>query len=216
MNKTEEILNKTASDEKMPETEQAVQLPAGDAKTVPLTAEEQNEKKRMPTFVVIILLTLALAFVAAAVYYGPKIIKNGLIQPVQEKKFTLSGLTFTLTDEFETYTENDDTASSEYATLTVFSEDFSLIEGLDEMPLGQYLELLRDANGHSESEIKTLCGIDYYSFEKAGDDGALYYFVFTIKGENCYYTGQFCCLKENADEEMIKRFASWAAGAKEQ
>lgn len=179
-------------------------------------AKKATGRKKLPTAVVIILLVIALAFVGAAVYYGPEIIRKGIAQPVSEKEFTLAGLQFTLTDEFEIYTENEHIALSEFATLTVYNEKFSLLEGLEDMTLRQYLELVRDVNVNEASVIfKADNGIEYYTFKTESNGYKFYYFVFVVKGKDCFYTAQFCCNASDANDKMVRRFIDWAATAKE-
>jgi len=182
---------------------------------IEMTAAPQ---KRISTVWVVLLCIAAAAFSFFAVYVGRRLVQKGTESLVEDKTFSLSGISITLTNEFEIFKESENTASSRDISLTVFAEPFSISDGLEDMSDEDYLTLVRDLNGHYGSEILTASNaVRYFTFTLDTDGEAeasvgLFNVVCIVRGRNCFYTCQF----SSSDPDKLGTIIRYAATAKEE
>ncbi len=131
---------------------------------------------------------------------------------VKEKEFTHSGLTITLTEAFTEASYEGYTVCYDSANVAVFviKENFSLLEGLEDYTLKQYAELVHNANSSRNpaaiTEVEGLTTFEY-SFLNTDEDQTYQYFTTMFKGDDAFWTIQFCCKADKFSEykaDMIK------------
>lgn len=127
---------------------------------------------------------------------------------VEPKTFTDSGMTITLTNEFEREQSEQFTVCYDSNKVAVFAlkEPFSLVESFQDYTLKEYGELVLRNNG-SSSKLKTVD--ELYMFEYDDTKGKYTYFAFVYKADDAFWLVQFATLTELADEYEAK-VIEWA------
>ncbi len=127
---------------------------------------------------------------------------------VEPKTFTDSGMTITLTNEFERKQSEQFTVCYDSNKVAVFAlkEPFSLVDGFKNYTLKEYGELVLRNNG-SSSKLKTVD--ELYMFEYDDTKGKYTYFAFVYKADDAFWLVQFATLTELADEYEAK-VIEWA------
>ena len=128
--------------------------------------------------------------------------------------FSADGLEITLTeafwvnDEMEGFTTCFD---SRNVAVFVIKEEYSLLDGLEDMTLREYAELVLQNNGFNY-ELKTRGELLYFEYtfldEKSGDTYC--YIDFVYKGDDAFWFLQFAFDVKDSDEYREKVF-EWAA-----
>ena len=133
---------------------------------------------------------------------------------VAPKDFKVSGMTITLTNQFQKATSEGYTACYETDDVAVFilKETFTLQEGLEDVSLEKYAELVRDSN---ESKATTtlyqqgdLTCMEY-SFFSEEHDQTYSYFTTMYKSSDAFWLIQFACREEFYDTYK-NDFVEWA------
>lgn len=123
----------------------------------------------------------------------------------KEKTFTNSGLTITLTDDFSEASYEGYTVCYDSTKVAVFviKEEFSLLEGLKDYTLQKYAELVHTANSSklpgNITMVEGLTAFEYTYFN-TDDDTTYKYFTTMFKGDDAFWTVQFCCASEKYEE----------------
>ena len=123
---------------------------------------------------------------------------------VAPKDFKVSGMTITLTNQFQKATSEGYTACYETDDVAVFilKETFSLQEGLEDLSLDTYAELVRDSSASKASTtIFKQNGLTCmeYSFFSEEHDQTYSYFITVYKSSDAFWLVQFACRKESYD-----------------
>ena len=128
---------------------------------------------------------------------------------VEPKTFTDSGMSITLTNEFEREQSEKFTVCYDSNKVVVFAlkEPFSLVDGFKNYTLKEYGELVLRNNGYSSSKLKTVD--DLYMFEYEDAKGEYKYYSFVYKSDDAFWLFQFATLIELADEYEAKMI-EWA------
>lgn len=137
----------------------------------------------------------------------------GRTRIVEEKDFSVEGMTITLNEEFSRTNYEGFTQCFESKAVAVFTlkEAFSLMPGLEDYTLQDYADLVISANGMSSAELKEEQGILYFAYVTQGGDGEDYYYVATLhKGSDAFWLIQFATPASN-QEKLHDRFIDWAA-----
>ena len=130
----------------------------------------------------------------------------------KEKEFTKEGLTITLTQSFKEASFEGYTVVYDSTKVAVFviKESFSLLAGFENYTLKQYADLVHNANSSRNpgavTEVEGLTTFEY-SFLNTDEDQTYKYFTTVFKGDDAFWTIQFCCKAENYNEykaDMIK------------
>lgn len=140
------------------------------------------------------------------------IIGLGRSRIVDEKDFSVEGMTITLNDEFQRQSYEGFTQCFESKAVAVLTlkEAFSLMPGLEDYTLQDYAELVISTNGVT-SELKEEQGVLYFAYVTQGGDGEDYYYVTTLhKGTDAFWLIQFTTPASN-QEKLHDRFIDWAA-----
>lgn len=132
----------------------------------------------------------------------------------KEKVFSKSGLEITLTTDFTETTVSGYTVcyDSSHAAVFALKEDFSLLEGSEDMTLNEYAELVQKANSsRSPSAISTKNGIPYfeYTFFNESENVTYRYYTTVFKGSNAFWMVQFACA-DSTYEAQKDNFLTWA------
>ena len=128
---------------------------------------------------------------------------------VEPKTFTDSGMTITLTNEFEREQSEQFTVCYDSNKVVVFAlkEPFSLVDGFKDYTLKEYGELVLRNNGFSSSKLKTVD--ELYMFDYKDAKGKYTYFSFVYKADDAFWLVQFATSTELADEYEAKMI-EWA------
>ena len=140
----------------------------------------------------------------------------GRTRIVEEKDFSVEGMTITLNEEFSRTNYEGFTQCFESKAVAVFTlkEAFSLMPGLEDYTLRDYADLVVSANGMSSAELKEEQGILYFAYVTQGGDGEDYYYVATLhKGSDAFWLIQFATPASN-QEKLHDRCIDWAATVK--
>ncbi|MBE6552652.1 MAG: hypothetical protein E7665_11080 [Ruminococcaceae bacterium] len=130
------------------------------------------------------------------------------------KAFSAEGMTITLTDSFSEGDFDGFTAvygSRDVVVLTL-REGFELMEGLEDYTLDQYLDLVLQANGLSEENVKRTEGLTsfVYDFTNPETNENFRYFSYVYKADDAFWTIQFAVLSDKADEHE-QQIIQWAS-----
>lgn len=130
------------------------------------------------------------------------------------KEFSSDGLTVTLTDEFKKNTVGGYTVCYATSDVAVFAlkEPFSLLEGLDELSLDDYAQLVLNANASKgATEISKKDGLTSmeYDFLNEAEDQLYSYYCAMFKSGDAFWLVQFACKAEDYDEHRAT-FVNWA------
>lgn len=134
------------------------------------------------------------------------------------KEFSSNGLTVTLTDAFVEKSYAGYTACYESADVGVFAlrEAFSLQEGLGDLTVEEYAELVRTANAsRNPSQVKKENGLTVieYSFLNEQENQTYKYYTVAFKTDDAFWLVQFA--SKAADYDAKKPlFADWAKSVK--
>lgn len=131
----------------------------------------------------------------------------------EEKTFSSSGMSITLTDEFiETNIENY-TVAYDSRDIAVFAlkEDFSSFDGFENYTVEQYGELVIKNNGLDMSQLKTDGDLTFfkYDFSNPETNDTYQYFSYLYKADDSFWLIQFATLDENA-EKYAPQIYEWA------
>lgn len=132
----------------------------------------------------------------------------------KEKVFSKNGLEITLTTDFTENTMEGYTVcyDSSHAAIFALKEDFSLMEGLEDMTLNEYGELARESNSsRSPSSLSTADGITYfeYSFFNESENVTYRYYTTVHKGSDAFWMVQFVC-PDSTYATQKPNFVTWA------
>ncbi|MBE6672642.1 MAG: hypothetical protein E7599_03865 [Ruminococcaceae bacterium] len=122
------------------------------------------------------------------------------------KDFTTDDFTITLTDEYKEAdpTEWEDKFAyvfeSDYAYVTFIRDDFSLMAGLENYTIEQYVDMVAWGNDQSTWELKTQNGMDYYDYKEKIDGEEYMYLVTFHKDKDCFWLVQYMTYEENYKE----------------
>lgn len=131
-----------------------------------------------------------------------------------EKTFSKDGMSITLTDAFKEADVDGYTVCYDSKNVAVFilKEEFSLLEGAENLKLDEYIELLRQSNSDKNAgEAVTSDGLTYfeYTFLNEEENVTYKYFTTAIKSEDAFWMVQFSA-KEDSYDEQKANFITWA------
>jgi len=135
------------------------------------------------------------------------------ISPPEEKTFTKSGMSITLTDDFyeKEYVSFTSAYESEKIAVFTLKEEFTLFGGAN-YSLKEYAELVTQANMLSAT-VKTKDDLTYFAYDKEVNGKDFHYTAFVYKGSDAYWLIQFACVKDQA-EKLEKDIFAYAASVK--
>ncbi len=143
---------------------------------------------------------------------------GGKVYDAKEKVFKKDNFEITLTERFKESEAEGFTIAYESKDVVVaaLNEKFTLLEGLGDMGIKAYAELVRTQNILKSPSEVTVDG-DIASFEhtyKDNDEGVTYkYYSVMIKGEDGFWLVQFVCNTEKYEEHK-PYFVEWAKSIK--
>ena len=131
----------------------------------------------------------------------------------EEKSFSSNGMTITLTDEFvETDSENHTAAfTSKKVSVLALKEEFASFEGFGNYTLGQYADLVINANKFEGTQWKTLDGLVWFEYDYTNPEtNATYkHYAYEYKSDDAFWLIVFVVHTENA-EEYAQHISDWA------
>ena len=130
----------------------------------------------------------------------------------KDKKFSISGMSITLTDEFfeKDYISLTAYYESRDAIVTVLKEDYASIGGISTWTVGEYADAVIAANNLSGAVVSFSDGYASFTYEKEVSGKNFIYFATCHKGGGAYWLVQFATLLESK-EEFIPKFKNWAS-----
>ena len=128
-----------------------------------------------------------------------------ILEPA-EKSFTKSGMSITLTEEFNEKEHVSYTAVYESTEVAVYTlkEEKSLFGGVN-YTLEQYTDLVIQANG-LDIDAKEKDGLTYFEYEKEVNGKNFHYVAFTFEAEDAYWLVQFACTQDQTSEHEADIF----------
>ena len=134
------------------------------------------------------------------------------------KNFSADGLTITLTGDFwesnissifnSVYDSND---------IAVFTlkEQFTLLEGLEDYTVDNYIDLMVKNSDITSIEKKSKDGLTWfeYTYENTSTEEVYRYFIYVYKTDDAFWSVQFALLDEKADAYRNEIF-NWAKSVK--
>lgn len=175
------------------------------------------QPQKMSTVWVVILCIIGVVLLSAVTVAGIDRVRSDMEPKIAQKDFAINGLGVTLDDRFGVYNGQENVVMSDEYIYTASRVDFSLLadEGASETE-HSYLDSCRGLNHVAASEIRTAeNGVEYFTFTDTLEGQKYHYFVFVVKGEDCFYIGQFFCENEINPDTRDAQFAVWAATARE-
>ena len=170
---------------------------------------KRNTRKMSVVFILSIIVGIIIGY-----FLTTELIFNKNASP---KTFSDSGMSITLTKEFEEFDVDNFTVSYASKDVAVFAlkEDFSLVPGLENYDLMDYVNAVLRVNNLSDDNVKTIAEYVCIVYDRANDDTneEYRYFVFAYKADDAFWLVQFAVQSENADryEDQI---AEWAGSMK--
>ena len=89
--------------------------------------------------------------------------------------------------------------NSSVCGVMVLKEPFSLEEGLQDMPLVEYVEGVIQNNGHDAHPLET-DGLIYYRYSREYSGQPVSGWSYSFKGSDAFYVFQFVCLASDAEK----------------
>ena len=160
---------------------------------------------------------IGLAVLIAAILIGLLagfLFGRGLLNKApKEKTFSSNGMTITLTDAFREISAEPFTVAfdSQKAAVFALKEPFTLAEGIDELTLEEYTDLIIQANGLTDVEKKTADGQPCleYDFTNTDTNQTFHYYIYPYKTGDAFWTVQFAALKGSGEIDP-QQIAQWA------
>lgn len=168
-----------------------------------------NRKKNSKRGIII-----TVAAIAVGIVLGLLIALLPLLKEASPKTFSKSGMSITLTDDFEEESMDGFTACYDSNDVAVFAlkEGFDLMDGFDLLTLNEYAEMVINTNSVS-CEVKSVDTLTYFDYTSTPSDTEYYYFVVLYKAEDAFWIVQFVTPEKNADEYKDS-FIDWAKTVK--
>ena len=174
------------------------------------SAALNNRKKGFRIGIVVLISSIILGSVAGYTATNNYFDNN---EP-KSKEFSDSGMTITLTDEFEKTEIANFTAAYASDDVIIFAlkEDFTLAEGLEELSLEEYAEIVMEANAIDSASIKNDGGITYfdYVFYNTETKQTFKYYTYVFKTHDSFWVVQFATF-EDSHEKYESQIKDWAA-----
>jgi len=130
------------------------------------------------------------------------------------RTFYADGIQITLTEAFSEVDMEGFHVCYGSADQAVFvtREGFDTAEGMVDLTVEEYGQMVLDSNGFDDSfELMKIDGLTFFDYVTTNEDNKDWYYLTSIyKDIDAFWLVQFTCLEEKADEEMINRFIRWA------
>ncbi|MBR5136811.1 MAG: hypothetical protein IKV30_02155 [Clostridia bacterium] len=162
---------------------------------------------------------IAVLIIAAIVGFGAGFIAtSGLFDDLfsktaYPKTFTSNGLTITLTEAFDEVEMSSYNVvfDSKHVAVFALEEEFSLMAGLEDYTVRQYLELVIQANNQGNISVKYEDGLYSYVYDATNPQtkDTYTYFVYGFKSDDSFWSVQFAVLADEA-EEFEEQIIEWA------
>ena len=173
---------------------------------------ETKKKSRKKTIITLILVIICTAIGALFGRQLVRLIFNR--HSTTEKTFSSGGLTITLTEDFseDSYVSKTAAFTSKDVMVIGLREPFALMQGLEDLTVDQYAEMVLKANGRSVDELQSFNGIPGFEYDWTNEDVKqdYHYRTYTYKADDAFWTIQFIMLKKDAEEYQDK-IDTWAA-----
>lgn len=129
----------------------------------------------------------------------------------EDKVFTNSGMTITLTDEFMKVDQEgfEICYGSPDVAVLISRDKFSDLLGLEEFTLQDYGELVIENFEIEGGEVTDVNGLTAFEYEAETEDGTYYYFVTIHKSDDSFWLVQFATLSSKIDG-YVEDFLKWA------
>ena len=150
---------------------------------------------------------------AAALIIGA--VQDSKVSVGNDRMFVVDDMTITLTTDFvEADAQGYARAmNSQFVTILVLQEEFTLLEGLADYTLEQYGELVLGNNTNTDNEgLQVENGVTYFEYDKVNrEDGKTYRYIVTMyKGTDAFWLIQYV-LHENDVNKYKPYIFDWAA-----
>lgn len=128
----------------------------------------------------------------------------------QEKTFTKSGMSITLTDKFYEKDVVNYTATygSTDVAIMALKEEFSLLEGLENLSLEDYAQLVIE-NNKKDISVEKKDGLTYFLYEAEANGKTYSYFSCVYKGTDAFWLIQFSTVADQY-EKKSDQLITWA------
>jgi hypothetical protein len=167
-----------------------------------------NRKKSNGKGILILIASILVGLVLGS-FLGKSLASGGSTHPW---KFSVEGMTITLTDDFKAADYQGFTQCYESRSVAVctLKEEFTLMPGLEDYTLDDYAQLVCQTNQVDPAELETNRGVVYFDYVTQGNDGRDYYYMVTMhKGNDAFWLVEFATPSSN-QSKMYPQFLSWA------
>ena len=132
----------------------------------------------------------------------------------KDKTFSKAGMSIVLTEKF---TEKEQAAytsayDSERVAVFTLKEEFTLQEGLGDLSLNQYAQLVIEAN-KLDAETKKEGDLTYFQYTKQANGKDNNYYAYVYKSADAFWLIQFAC-ESKYNETTTELFIKWAKSVK--
>ena len=168
-----------------------------------ITQRKRGSRKGLIIFIAAVLIGLVVGF----------LMTSGLLSAPKEKTFSSDGMTVTLTDEFHQAELGNFTVSFDSKNVAVFAleEQFTLADGMEDLTLERYADLVIQTNGLDVSQVVTEDGLTgfRYTFTNPQTKDTYHYFSYVYKTGDAFWLVQFATLDANVDK-FAPQITQWA------
>ena len=175
-----------------------------------VTDEEvlKNRKKVGRKGIMVLVISLIVGFLLGI---GGALLENHTSN--DPKTFYWDGIQITLTEAFSEVEEEGFHACYGSLDTAVFvvRDGFDTLEGLEDLSVEEYGQLVLDNNGFDDTfELMDIDGLTVFEYVTTNEDNEDWYYLSSVyKGMDAFWLVQFACLEENADGK-IDYFIEWA------
>ena len=176
-----------------------------------------NKKKKSNTAAAKALLLALICAIAVSSLTGLTACsgQNFFNAPPKPKTFSASGMSIVLTDRFveEAPDGPDFTAYAENVAVSALKESFTLADGLADMSLDEYADIVCKNNGLSDKDILSGEAVRFFEYDSDADGKTFHYWVYLFKGSDAFWIFNFVSLKKDAPS-LSSSVSEWAESVK--
>lgn len=136
---------------------------------------------------------------------------RGRLKVVKPQTFTKNGMSIVLTNQFKEESDDDYdlVALSDKAGVFAFKEPFSVAEGLRDLSIDEYAELLIENSGIEVDKLNADGLSRWFEYDYAGDGKTMHYWVYLYKADDAFWVVNFTCPAKSA-ASLASSVSSWA------
>jgi hypothetical protein len=170
------------------------------------------DKKRLFSIIGGVLGALAILFIMSIGNNAPldRLFQNDSFENAKDKTFSEAGMSIVLTENFSEEDNVSFTSSYYSKRVAVFAlkEEFSLQEGIEDLTLPEYAQLVID-NNDTSSQLNNEDGLTSFEYDKQVNGKDMHYYACAFKASDAFWLIQFAC-ENKYYEEYSALITKWA------